>query len=167
MSMYHASVPVFVRSLGNLKKILKKAEKHAIAKKIDPAVFLEGRLAPDMFTLVRQVQIATDMAKGCVARLAGRKVPSYKDNEATFAQVYARIDKTIKYVKSFKASQIDGNEDRQIEIPTRYVTYKFNGREYLYHFVIPNVFFHVTTAYAILRHYGVNVGKKDFLGPPR
>ena len=167
MSMYQASIPVFVRTLGNLKKILKKAEKHAVVKKIDPDVFLGARLAPDMFTLVKQVQIATDMAKGCAARLAGRKVPSYKDNEETFAQLYARIDKTVKFLKQFKAGQIDGNEDKSIEIPTRHVTYKFNGREYLYHFVLPNVFFHITTAYAILRHNGVSLGKKDFLGPSR
>lgn len=164
LSMYQASVPVFIRALTNLSAILKKGEAYAQAKKIEPAVLADARLYPDMFTLVHQVQIACDNAKGCAARLAGQQPPSHPDNEKTFADMYARIDKTIAYLKTLKASQIDGSEDRAIELKMRDHTEHTKGQPYLIDRVIPNFFFHVVTAYAILRHNGVEIGKRDFLG---
>ncbi|MGA9852045.1 MAG: DUF1993 domain-containing protein [Gammaproteobacteria bacterium] len=164
LSMYQASVPVFIRMLTNLSAILKKAEAHAETKKIDPAVFASARLAPDMFPLVRQIQIATDTVKGCAARLAGVEPPKYEDNEQTFAELYARLDKTIAYLKSVKPAQIDGSEERRIELKVRDKTLTLKGQDYLFERVYPNFFFHVTTAYAILRHNGVEIGKGDFLG---
>lgn len=166
ISIYQASAPVFERMLGNLKGILDKAAAHATAKNIEPAVFIGARLAPDMFALARQVQIATDMAKGCVARLAGAEPPKYDDNEATFADLIARIDKTIAFIKTFKPAQIDGTEDKQIVLKMRTGELEFKGLAYLLQFVHPNFYFHVTTAYNILRHNGVEVGKMDFLGKP-
>ncbi|MGH8308147.1 MAG: DUF1993 domain-containing protein [Gammaproteobacteria bacterium] len=164
LSMYQASVPVFIRMLGNLSAILKKGEAHAGTKKIDPAVFAGARLYPDMFPLVRQIQIATDTVKGCAARLAGVEPPKYEDNEQTFAELYARLDKTIAYLKSVKPVQIDGSEARRIELKVRDKTLELKGQDYLFERVYPNFFFHVTTAYAILRHNGVEIGKGDFLG---
>ncbi|MGA9856195.1 MAG: DUF1993 domain-containing protein [Gammaproteobacteria bacterium] len=164
LSMYQASVPVFIRMLTNLSAVLKKGEAHAQGKKIDPAVFTSARLAPDMFPLVRQVQIATDQVKGCAARLAGMEVPKYEDNEQSFADLYARIDKTIAFLKSVKPAQIDGSEDRNVQLPVRDKTITLKGQDYLFERVYPNFFFHVTTAYAILRHNGVDIGKGDFLG---
>ena len=162
--MYRASVPVMVRMLGNLKKILKKAEKHAKAKNIDPDVLLNARLSPDMFPLTRQIQIATDTAKGCAARLAGKKIPSYKDNEKTFNQLYQRLDRTVAFLKKARHRDIAGSEGREIVLQFPSMTIKFTGEDYLHQFVLPNFYFHVTTAYAILRHCGVAIGKRDFLG---
>ena len=164
LSMYQASVPVFVRMLANLSAILKKGESYAQAKKIEPSVIINARLYPDMFPLVRQVQIATDQVKGCASRLAGQEPPSYPDTEQTFAELYARLDKTIAHLKGFKPAQIDGSEERPIELKMRDRTVHTKGREYLLERVIPNFFFHVTTAYNILRHSGVEIGKGDFLG---
>lgn len=165
LSMYQSSVPVFVKMLSNLSAILKKAAAHAEAKKIEPRALLEARLYPDMFTLTRQVQIVSDNAKGCTARLAGVEVPKFEDNEASFADLEARLQKTIEFMKSVPAEKIDGSEDREVTLPTRTQSMTFKGMPYLVGFVLPNFYFHLTTAYAILRHNGVEVGKGDFLGP--
>ena len=164
ISMYHASVPVLARALRNLAAILRKGEAHATERKIDPSVLLGYRLAPDMFALTRQVQIAADMAKGCVARLAGVEVPAYEDKEASFADLYARIEKTVAFIEGFQPAQVDGSEQRSVTLKTRNGDLNFQGLPYLLHFVLPNVYFHCTTAYAILRHCGVELGKKDFIG---
>lgn len=163
-SMYVVTVPPIVRSLTNLRSILDKAVSHAEAKKIEPSVLVNARLYPDMYPLSRQVQIATDVAKGAVSRLAGLEPPRYEDNESTFSELLARIDKTIALLESFKPDQIDGTEDKTILLPRHDRTSTFTGLAYLTDFVLPNVYFHVTTAYAILRHNGVEIGKKDFLG---
>jgi len=147
-----------------LRGILQKAAAHAEAKKIDPTVLVTARLYPDMFPLAKQVQIATDMAKSGASRLAGKDIPSYADNETTFPELAARLDKTITYLESFKAAEIDGSEDKIVEMPAQGKTLTLKGQDYLFNVVLPNVFFHVTTAYAILRHNGVEVGKWDFLG---
>jgi hypothetical protein len=162
--MYVATVPPIVRSLSNLRNILEKAAAHAEAKKIDPSVLINARLYPDMFALSRQVQIATDVAKGAVSRLAGLEPPKYEDNEATFPELLARLDKTIALLESFSPAQIDGSEDKTITLPMHDKTATFTGINYLLDFVLPNVYFHVTTTYAILRHNGVEIGKNDFLG---
>ncbi|MGZ4978009.1 MAG: DUF1993 domain-containing protein [Methylobacter sp.] len=164
LTMYQASIPVFLRMLGNLSAILDKAAAHAEAKKIDPSIFINARLAPDMFPLSRQVQIATDMDKGCAARLAGIEVPSYEDNEATFAELQARIDKTKTFIQSVSASQIDGSEERQVTLKFGSRELGFLGQAYLLDFVLPNFYFHITTTYSILRHNGVEIGKKDYTG---
>lgn len=164
LSMYQASIPVLVRQLEILSTILKKAEAHAEAKKINPEVFLNARLAPDMYPLSRQVQIAGDMVKGCAARLSGQAVPSFEDTEKTFPELQARLAKTIAFAKSVNASQIDGSEERKVVLKTGGKETEFLGQPYLLYFVIPNVYFHMTTAYAILRHNGVELGKGDFLG---
>lgn len=164
ISMYQASVPVLVRMLGNLSAILTKAAAYAEAKKIEPRVLLDARLAPDMLSLTRQVQIASDSAKGCGARLAAVDLPKYEDNEASFEELQARITKTVAFLNSLRPEQIDGSEDRDIAIPARDQTLQFKGVVYLLNFVLPNFYFHVTTAYAILRHNGLDVGKMDFLG---
>ena len=164
LSMYQASVPVFIRALTNLSAILKKGDAYAQAKKVEPVVLVNARLFPDMFALVRQVQIASDTAKGCAARLAGQEPPSFADQEQTFAELYARLDKTIAFLKTLKPAQIDGSEERAIELKMRDRTLHTKGREYLLERALPNLFFHVTTAYGILRHNGVEIGKKDFLG---
>jgi hypothetical protein len=162
--MYQASTPVFVRQLSNLSAVLKKAEEHALARKIEPEVFINARLAPDMFPLSRQVQIATDGVKGCAARLAGVEVPSYPDTEKTFPELQARIAKTIDFVKTFNAKQIDGTEEKKVVLKLRGQDTTFLGQAYLLNFVLPNLYFHITTTYAILRHNGVDIGKKDFIG---
>jgi len=164
LTMYQASIPVFVRMLGNLSAILDKAAAHAETKKIDPAIFVNARLAPDMFPLSRQVQIATDMVKGCAARLAGIEVPSYEDNETTFADLQERITKTVAFLQSVSAPQIDGSEDRKITLKFGSKELNFLGQAYLLDFVLPNFHFHLTTTYAILRHNGVEIGKKDYVG---
>ncbi|PPK76409.1 hypothetical protein B0F87_10314 [Methylobacter tundripaludum] len=164
LTMYQASIPVFVRMLDNLSGILDKAAAHAEAKKIDPAIFVNARLAPDMFPLSRQVQIATDMVKGCAARLAGIEVPSYEDNETTFSELQARIAKTKAFIESVSASQIDGSEERKITLKFGSKELNFLGQAYLLDFVLPNFHFHLTTTYAILRHNGVEIGKKDYTG---
>ncbi len=164
LSMYQASVPVFIRMLTNLSAILKKGEAYAQAKKIDPSVLINARLFPDMFTLARQVQIATDQVKGCAARLTGAEPPSYEDKEQSFAELQARLERTLKYLNSFKPEQIDGSEERMVNLKVRDKTITLKGRDYLFERVYPNFFFHVTTAYDILRHNGVELGKGDFLG---
>ncbi|WP_437992446.1 DUF1993 domain-containing protein [Sorangium sp. So ce145] len=164
ISMYQASVPVLVRMLGNLSAILTKAVAYAEAKKIEPRVLLDARLAPDMLSFTRQVQIATDIAKGCGARLAAADVPKYEDNEASFDELQARITKTVAFLNSLRPEQIDGSEDRDVTIPTRDQPLQFKGLVFLLNFVLPNFYFHVTTAYAILRHNGLEIGKLDFLG---
>lgn len=164
LSMYQASIPVFLRMLGNLSAILDKAAAHAEAKKIDPAVLIKDRLAPDMLPFSFQVQTATDAAKGCAARLAGIEAPSFADTEATFPELKERIAKTIAFLQSVNAAQIDGSEERSITLKLRAGEFQFQGQGYLLHFALPNFFFHLTTAYAILRHNGVELGKADFLG---
>jgi len=154
----------FSRMLPALKGVLAKAESDAAARKIDPQVFLDARLAPDMLPLTSQVQIATDQVKGGLARLSGVTAPTWEDNEATFADLHARIDKAIAYVKTFQSSQFEGAETRQVELKFPNATFNFSGTDYLLHFVLPNFYFHVTTAYAILRHNGVPLGKRDFMG---
>lgn len=164
ISMYQASIPGFLHHLDTLSKILKKAEDHAKAKNIDPSVFVNARLAPDMFPLSRQVQIATDGVKGFAARISGTDLPSFPDTETTFEELQARIKKTSDFLKTFKPEQIDGTEDKDITFPRRNAPdWHFKGLAYLTTFVIPNLHFHVTTTYAILRHNGVELGKKDYL----
>jgi hypothetical protein len=164
ITMYSASVPQFIRMLGNLRTILQKAAAHAEAKKIDPSVLLGARLFPDMFPLTRQVQIATDFARGTGARLAGIDPPSVADQEQSFVELDARIDATITYLRTLSASQIDGSEAREITRMIRGVPKTFTGLDYLISFSLPNLYFHVATAYAILRHNGVDVGKTDYVG---
>lgn len=164
LSMYQASIPVLAKTLANLAGILEKAEAHAANKKIDPAVFIQARLYPDMYPLARQVQIATDVAKGCAARLSGQTPPVYEDNEASFAELRGRIAKTVAFLESFTPGQIDGTEDATVTLKVGGRDKTFKGLPYLLEFVLPNVYFHTTTAYAILRHGGVELGKADFLG---
>ena len=164
ISMYRVSVPVLARALRNLATVLRKGEAHASARNVDPTVLLGYRLAPDMFALTRQVQIATDTAKGCVARLAGVDVPVYEDNETTFAQLLDRVERTVAFIEGFQPAQIDGTEDKSVTLKMRTGEMTFQGLPYLLEFVLPNVYFHGTAAYAILRHCGVELGKKDFLG---
>ena len=164
ISLFQASVPVIQKSLTALKGVLAKGAAHAQAKKIDESVMLTSRLYPDMFPLTRQVQIAADFGKGPVARLAGVEVPKYDDTEATFAELAARIDKTLAFVGTFTAAQIDGQEDRDIQLTIAGNPVNFKGQQYLLHFAMPNLYFHMSMAYAILRHNGVDVGKRDFIG---
>ena len=166
ISMYQASAPRLANSLKNLSAILDQAAAHAEAKKIDPAVLLQSRLYPDMLPLLRQVQISSDNAKGAVARLAGVEVPKYEDTEETIADLQQRLAKTVDFVSSIKPAQIDGSEDKDItlKLGTREVTWK--GMQYLLGFALPNFYFHVVTAYAILRHNGVEIGKRDYIGTP-
>jgi len=166
ISMYQASVPVFIRTLNNLVGILEKGATYAETKKIEPSVLVNSRLFPDMFPLSRQVQTASDIAKRGAARLAGIEAPSFEDNETTFPELIDRIHKTIYYLDTFKPEQIDGSEERTITLPLRNNTLSLQGMPFLLYFVLPNVYFHVTTAYDILRHCGVEVGKLDFLGQP-
>lgn len=164
--MYQASAPRFANTLRNLSAILDKAQAYAEAKKIEPLVLTESRLAPDMFALARQVQIACDSAKGAVARLAGVEIPKHEDTEQTFAELKARIAKTVEFVESLKPAQIDGSEEREVVLKLRGQDVKFNGLQYLLGFAYPNFYFHVTTAYNILRHNGVEIGKRDYIGNP-
>jgi hypothetical protein len=162
--MYHVSVPVFLKMLGNLAAILDKGAAFAEAKKIDPSVLLGYRLAPDMLNLTRQVQIATDHAKRGTARLAGVEAPVYEDSETTFPQLKARIDKTVAFISSVKSGQIEGAETREITLKLGGNSKTLTGQAYLLHNALPNFFFHATTAYDILRHCGVEIGKGDYLG---
>jgi hypothetical protein len=162
--MYSMSVPVFAKTLGNLSAILDKAAAHAEAKKIDPAVLLAARLYPDMFPLTKQVQVACDFAKGTVARLAGEEPPKYDDNETTIEALKARIARTVDYVQGFQAARFAGAEERDVQMKIRDQTLSFKGLPYLAHMALPNFFFHATTAYDILRHNGVELGKRDFIG---
>ena len=164
ISMYQTSVPVFIRMLTNLDAILKKGAAYAEARKIDPAVLVNSRLYPDMFPLRHQIQIASDTAKGAAARLAGMEPPIYEDNEAGFDELSARLHKTITYLESFKPEQIDGSEQRTITLKYHGEEVSYTGLNYLLNSVLPNFFFHVTTAYGILRHCGLEIGKKDYLG---
>jgi hypothetical protein len=162
--MYQASVPAFVRALTNLAAILEKGAAHAQARKIDEAVLLNDRLFPDMFPLSRQVQIASDTAKSGAGRLASAEFPAYEDKEATFQELGQRIRNTVTYLQSLSPADIDGSEEKTITWQTRTSTKSMAGLPYLMNHLLPNLHFHVTTAYAILRHNGVEIGKKDFLG---
>lgn len=164
ISMYQASVPVFIRMLNNLIAILEKAAAHAEARKIDPAVLLASRLYPDMFALTRQVQIVSDTAKGGAARLAGMEPPVYEDKETTFPELIERLRKTIAYLNTFKPGQIDGSEKREVTLKVRDSTLTLDGLTFLLNRALPNLYFHVSTAYGILRHNGIEIGKKDYLG---
>ncbi len=165
LSMYQASVPVFLRNLKNLSGVLTKGAADAAERKIDPTVFLTARLAPDMFPLTRQVQIASDHAKGATARLAGVEVPKFEDVEKSFEELQQRLSRVIEFVQTFDAATIDGSEEREISLPVGARTLTFSGQTYLLNFALPNFYFHCTAAYAILRHNGVGVGKRDFIGP--
>jgi hypothetical protein len=164
ISMYEASVPVFSARLKALSNMLSAAEQNAIERKIDPQVFLTARLAPDMFALTRQVQIATDHAKGAPSRLAGREVQKYEDNEASFADLQARIAKTDDLLATFAAADFDGSDERIIELKLGQREISMPGMQYLLHLAMPNFYFHLTTAYDILRHNGVPLSKAMFLG---
>ena len=164
ISMYQASVPVFKKSLTALKDVLAKAAAHAVEHKIEESVFLGSRLYPNMFPLTRQVQIAADFGKGPVARLSGIEPPKYDDNETTFAELAARIDKTLAFIGTFTPAQIDGSEDRDIVLTVGGKPVTFKGQQYLLHMALPNLFFHMSMSYAILRHNGVDIGKRDFIG---
>jgi hypothetical protein len=161
--MYQASIPVFTQGLKGLDGVLAKAEAHVAAKALDPAALLQARLYPDMFPLTRQVQIGADFAKGSAARLAGVEVPGWPDDETTFEALRARIGRTLEFIAGFSADQIDGSEERDITLVRRGETSVVKGQTYLLNQALPNFYFHVTTAYAILRHNGVEVGKRDFL----
>jgi len=167
VSMHAMSVEVFTDTLGNLSAILEKAAANAAQRKFDAAVLLGARLAPDMLPLTRQVQIASDIAKNSVARLAGQEAPRFEDDETTLEQLRARLARTIDFLKSVPASALEGSETREVKVPTRERTLQFTGLDLLRRWAIPNVFFHVTTAYAILRHNGVELGKRDFLNGGR
>jgi hypothetical protein len=164
--MYDASIPVFIRSLRNLDAILAKAAAHCEAKKIDPLVLTGSRLFPDMFPLSRQVQIAADMAKAGGSRIAGVPPPSFEDTEKTFAELSDRLRKTIAHLETLQPEQFMGAESRDVSWPSRGTTMTMKGQPYLLYWVLPNLHFHVTTAYNILRHSGVELGKQDFLGAP-
>jgi hypothetical protein len=164
ISMYQASAPRFIHILNNLSAMLDKAQAHAEAKKIEPAALTTFRLFPDMFPLSKQVQVACDLSKGAMARLAGVENPKHEDTEQTFAELKARIAKTIAFIDSVKREQIDGTEDKDIVVKLGKQEYTFKGMQYLLNFAYPNVYFHATTAYNILRHNGVELGKKDFVG---
>jgi len=166
ISIYQASAPRFVNILGNLSAILDKAQAHVEAKKLDPLALTAYRLYPDMLPFTRQVQIACDTAKGAVARLAGVDVPKHEDVETSFPELKARIAKTVDFVKSFKPEQLDGAEDKNIHLKLGTREVSFTGMQYLFGHALPNFYFHVTTAYNILRHNGVELGKRDYLGNP-
>jgi hypothetical protein len=162
--MYQASVPAFQRTLKALDAILDKAAAYAAERKIDPGVLTSARLCPDMFPLTRQVQFSTDHAKGASARLAGLPVPSFEDTETTFPELKARIAKTLDFIATVRPDEIDGSEGRDISLKAGPRELSFKGQDYLVFFALPNFYFHVTAAYAILRHNGVPIGKLDFLG---
>jgi hypothetical protein len=168
ISMHNASVGVYIRLLRNLSKILEKAEKWVADRKIDPNAILQSRLAPDMFSFTRQIQIMTDMAKGTAARLTGQEPPPYEDNEKTFPELLARVAKTIAFLESLKAADFSGAEDRTVTLhlgpPGNKTEYKFAGLDYLQGFGTPNVYFHYSMAYALLRHNGLEIGKRDYTG---
>lgn len=162
--MYKATIPVFITMLTNFSAILKKAEHYTESRKIDPSALLNARLAPDMFTLVHQIQIATDAAKGCAARLAHLEIPNYPDTETSFTQLHERLSKTIHFLKSVPESEVDGSEERSISLKIGGQDLNFKGQEFALHFALPNFYFHISIAYAILRHNGLEIGKKDYLG---
>lgn len=164
LSMYQASVPVFIRNLNHLSAILDKAAAHAAARKIDPAVLVGARLYPDMLPLSRQVQIATDHAKNGSGRLAGAERPVFEDDETSFEQLQARIARTIDYLKTLDPARFEGSDEREVSVPVRGRELVLQGAPYLLGFAQPNFYFHVGMAYAILRHNGVEIGKMDFIG---
>jgi len=164
LSMYQASAPVFVRALNNLAHVLKKGQAHASGRSVTDEVLLQTRLIPDMLPLVKQVQIACDMATRGTARLAGAEPQSFEDNEVSFDDVYSRIQRAIDYVNTFKPEQVDGSEGRAIHLKMRNGEMHFEGQAYLFNFILPNLFFHCTTAYNILREAGTDIGKTDFIG---
>ncbi len=164
VSLYDVSILPLIRGLTNLSAILDKASAYAEAKKIDPSVLAQARLFPDMHPLTRQVQIACDTAKGAAGRLAGIEIPKHEDNEVSLPELKQRIGKTLDFLKTVKAGQLEGAESRSIEIKSPNRTLNFTGLTYVNHFVLPNFYFHETIAYALLRHNGVEVGKMDFLG---
>lgn len=164
ISMHQASAATFIHKLNNLAAILEKAQAHAHARQFDGRILVNSRLYPDMLPLSSQVQIATDGAKGGVARLAGQQPPRFEDNESTLPELVQRVRKTIAYLETFTPEQIDGSEERDISLQVGQHTLRFKGLRYLLDFVTPNFYFHITTAYAILRHNGVEIGKRDFLG---
>ena len=166
ISMYQASVPRFVNVLGNLSNILDKAQAHVDAKKLDPAALTSYRLFPDMLPMTKQVQIACDTAKGVVARLAGMDIPVYEDNEKTLADMKARIAKTVAFIQTVTPAQIDGSEEKEIVIKRGDKETRYKGMQFLLGHALPNFYFHVTTAYNILRHNGIEIGKRDYLGNP-
>jgi hypothetical protein len=166
LTLHAASVGVFEPMLTNLSAILDKAVSYAQAKKIDPAVLLAARLAPDMFPLSRQVQLASDFAKNSTARLAGQDPPRFADEEQTFEDLKARIARTLDFLKTVPAAALEGAEDRDIRVPLRDRALEMKGLPFLQRFALPNFFFHVTTAYALLRNAGVEIGKRDYLGNP-
>jgi uncharacterized protein len=163
LSMYTATVVPYRSILKNLSAVIAKAEAHCEGKKIDPTVFLTSRLYPDMLPFTAQVQIATDNAKGAAARLAGVEIPKFEDNEKTFGELQARLDKTIAFLDTLTEAQFEGAEDRDIVLQLRDRKMDFKGAAYLLQWANPNVYFHITTAYALLRHGGVEIGKKDYL----
>ena len=165
LSMYDATVPVSIRAMNNLAVILEKAAAHAEARKIDPAVLIQGRLFPDMFPLARQVQVASDTAKYGPARLAGAEAPAYEDNETSFADLVGRVRRTVAYLETLPKAAFEGAEDRTVTWQARGKSRSMQAMPYLFNHVLPNIYFHVTTAYAILRHNGVELGKADYLGP--
>jgi hypothetical protein len=165
ISTYQATIPPFVKTLTSLKGVLGKASAHAQAKKIEESALLNMRLFPDMFTLTEQVQVASDIARGTSARLAGQEPPSYEDNEKTFAELIDRVERTVAYLQSLDAAKFEGAETREITRPVRGKPKTFVGLNYLQQFGVPNVYFHAAIAYAILRNNGVELGKADFLGP--
>jgi len=164
ISMYQAAVPVFVKTLGNLSGILSKGASFAAAKNVDPSVLLAYRLAPDMLDLCRQVRLATDHARNASARLAGVEAPALENNETTFDALTVRIDRSLAFLDTLTPAQIDGSEARDVVFKVGGNTRSFKGQAYLLHHAMPNFFFHVTTAYDILRHCGVDIGKRDFIG---
>jgi hypothetical protein len=165
ISMYAMTVETCTSALTNLSTLLEKGAAHAAARKFDPAILVSARLAPDMFPLSRQVQIACDVAKNGAARLAGLEAPKFEDNEKTIDDLRARVARTIDYLRSVPASALEGSEDRHVKVPAGERTLEFDGLPYVQRFIIPNVFFHIATTYNILRHNGVEIGKRDFLGP--
>jgi hypothetical protein len=166
ISMYQASAPRFANTLNNLAAILDKAQAHCELRKIDPLVLASCRLYPDMLPFTRQVTIACDNAKGAVARLAGVEIPKHEDVERTFEELRARIAKTVAFIRSIEPAQIDGSEDKDIVLKLRAREVPYKGMQYLLGFALPNFYFHVVTAYAILRHNGVEIGKSDYIGTP-
>jgi hypothetical protein len=164
LSMYEASIPLFLHTLENLRVILQKGAAHAEARKFDASVLVNSRLAPDMLPLARQIQIASDAAKSAAARLSGGEAPKFEDTETTFPELIARVQKTIDYLRGFTPAQFEGSEERTINVTTPRAALTFAGLHYLRHWALPNFFFHVTTAYNLLRHNGVDLGKADFLG---
>ena len=166
ISMYQASAPRFVNMLSNLSAILDKAQAHVDAKKLDPEELMDSRFFPDMFPMKRQVQVACDSAKGVVARLAGVDIPKHDDSEQTLADLKARIEKTVEFINTLQPAQIDGTEDKDVAFRLGGQHVRFTGQQYLLGFALPNFYFHVATAYDLLRHAGVEVTKRDYIGTP-